>query len=273
MDGTKTSVVPCGKCHKCKRDRQNAWVFRLQQEQKVSTTSAFITFTYAEPPMSFNGHETLYPEHLKNFWKKLRKICPTHTYTKKNGSPGRKTNLKYYAVGEYGTQFMRPHYHAIVYNMPHSLLQNSETLAELWGHGSIDIAKAEGGSMRYTVGYIMQNGFTPTQDDDDRHPTFQRQSKGLGKEYLTQQMVNYHLTLELPIITQPGGTILKMPRYYKEKIFSKLERKKMAEDYQKANNLDLTQYLNYDYNKEVSQKKDSVRRHEKQQRQNKKHQF
>ncbi len=273
MDGTKTSVVPCGKCHKCRRDKQNAWVFRLTQEQKHSETSCFLTLTYAEPDMTFNGHETLNPKHLQDFWKKLRKLCPSTTYIKKNGSTGKKSNLKYFAVGEYGTKFMRPHYHAIVYNIPATLLASGIQLQNLWGHGSIDIAQAEGGSMRYTIGYIMHDTFTPTQDDDDRYPTFKRQSQGLGKEYLTPQMVNYHLQLELPIITQPGGQILKMPRYFKEKIFSKIERKKMAETYQELNKLDLNQYLDYDYTKEVDQKKDSIRRHNKQQKQNKKHSF
>ena len=38
--------VPCGKCPNCKKRRVNEWVFRLQEEDKVSSTSYFITLTY-----------------------------------------------------------------------------------------------------------------------------------------------------------------------------------------------------------------------------------
>lgn len=259
MDGATTNVVPCGKCHKCLRDRQNAWVFRLQQEMKISSSAAFITLTYAEPPQSFNGHQTLEPDHLKNFWKRLRKAT--------------NRKIKYFAVGEYGTKFLRPHYHAIVYNLPQSIIQNSDKLTTHWKHGNTDIAPSNGATMRYTAGYIMQTKWQPTQDDDDRHPQFQRQSKNLGISYLTPQMVNYHITNKLPIITKSGKDILKMPRYYKEKIFSKYERKQMAEEYQEINKLSLLEYSQYDYTKEVQIKLNQIRQHEKQNRENKKSTF
>tara|TARA_B110000879_G_C11170990_1_gene513569 strand:- start:2382 stop:3167 length:786 start_codon:yes stop_codon:yes gene_type:complete len=258
MGGEKTNVVPCGKCPQCLRDRQNAWIFRLQQEQKVSNTAAFITLTYAHAPLSFNGHETLNPKHLTDFWKRLRKA--------NNSSK----TIRYYAVGEYGTKFLRPHYHAIVFNINQKLLQHHDKLQNIWSHGNIDIAKSEGGSQRYTLGYIMGGKWEPTQDDDDRQPQFQRQSKNLGINYLSPAVKNYYTSNKLPCITQKGGSIIKMPRYYKDKIFTKEERKQMAVDWQSHNALTLAEYDNYDYNMEIQIKQNKYRQYEKSIKDNKK---
>jgi len=261
MGGKKTNVVPCGKCPECLRDRQNAWIFRLAQEQKVSNSSAFITLTYKNAPMSFNGHETLHPKHLTDFWKRLRKA--------NNSSK----TIRYIAVGEYGTKFLRPHYHAIVFNINNSILQHNEKLQSIWGHGHVDIAKSEGASQRYTLGYIMQGKWEPTQDDDDRIPQFQRQSQNIGINYLTKQTKNYYRNRKIPCITQPGGTIIKMPRYYKEKIFTRAERESMAAEWQQHNQTTWEQFLKHDYHLEHESKLNKFRRHEKLKRQNKKATF
>lgn len=261
MGGQKTNVVPCGKCPECLRDRQNAWIFRLQQEQKVSNTAAFITLTYADAPKSFNGHDTLHSKHLTNFWKKLRKA--------NNSSK----TIRYYAVGEYGTKYLRPHYHAIVFNINQKILQHNEKLSQIWGHGHVDIAKSEGGSQRYTLGYIMSGTWQPTQDDDDRQPQFQRQSKNLGINYLTPQIKNYYRSNKLPCITQKGGQLLKMPRYYKEKIFTKDERQKMAAEWQQHNQSTWEQFASHDFDMEIQQKLNKYRKHEKSIKENQKIHF
>jgi len=259
MDGTKTNVVPCGKCPKCLRDRQNAWVFRLQQEQKISKSACFLTLTYANAPLSFNGHQTLEPKHLTDFWKRLRKQNTD--------------KIKYFAVGEYGTKYKRPHYHAIAFNINQKILQHNDKMQDIWTHGYVDTARSTGASQRYTIGYIMQDKWKPEQDDDDRYPQFQRQSKNLGINYLSPQMVNYHVENLMPVITQPGNQILKMPRYYKDKIFSKYEKQQIFREYQKIHNLDWEQFLNHDFEMEVQQKLNKYREHEKINAQNKKHTF
>lgn len=262
---SRTNIVPCGKCHKCKRARQNDWVFRLEQEQKNSVSSCFATLTYENPPLSFNGHQTLEPNDLKLFWKRLRKYISVYH--------SEYPSLKYYAVGEYGTKFLRPHYHAIIYNLPHKLIQNNEKFTKIWGSGYCDIAGASGASMRYTCGYIMQSTWEPSQDDDDRSPQFSRMSQGLGRDYITDATLRYHKENLLPVVTKPGGIIQRLPRYLKEKIFTKPELAIMRSEAQRINELNLNEYLSYDYRAEIIQKTDGIRRFKKELALNKKANF
>lgn len=263
---TSTFVVPCGKCPPCLRKRQNEWLFRLQQEEKNSLSSAFITLTYENEPLSFNGHATLEPDHLKNFWKRLRKFSsqyqPKH-YNKTKNKSEFTYPIRYMAVGEYGTKTLRPHYHAIVYNLPHFLLKNSLKLPEIWGHGHIDIANAESASMRYVIGYIMNGKWQPTQDDDDRYPQFQRQSQGLGKSYLTSEITQFYKERLLSVIQKPQGELQSMPRYYKDKIFTRSEKKRIAKHNKIIYETDYETYIN-NLEWEIPKLKDKLRSHEKQ---------
>ncbi len=125
----------------CLKRRQKAWSFRLLEEAKVSSSISFNTFTYEETPLSENGFPTLNKLHFQNFLKKLRK--KTHN------------KIKYYACGEYGTETHRPHYHAIMYNLPQNWIDQSQTiLQDTWKHGTVDIGTGTDMSINYVTGYI-----------------------------------------------------------------------------------------------------------------------
>lgn len=49
-------------------------------------------------------------------------------------------------------------------------------------------------------------------------------SKGLGANYLSDQMIGYYKRINKPFITTHGGQRLSMPRYYKEKIFTEADK-------------------------------------------------
>lgn len=232
MDGRKTDIVPCGKCVECKKRRRNQWGFRLSQEMAVSQSVCFMTLTYAEEPLSFNGHATLRKSDLQRFFKRLRKI---------NSRP-----IKYYAVGEYGSRYKRPHYHIILFNLDDFWLPRSHKFAkEVWQGGEwlleqnsgtpgmVDIAGISMASIFYVVNYVLKSTWQPEQDDDDREPEFAVMSKRLGESYLTEAKKEWHTREldELPAyVTMPNGTRCAMPRYFKKKVYNLDQRKKLQQE-------------------------------------------
>lgn len=251
MNGRKVDIVPCGKCHICLNRRRQQWVFRLLKQAEVSSSMCFLTLTYEREPLSFNGHGTLHKPHLQRFWKRLRKRMPG-------------AKLKYYAVGEYGTKTKRPHYHAIVYNIPQALLLEPKAIQDAWGHGHVDIGSATAASTSYVCGYIMLGTWKPEQDDDDRVGHFSVMSKGLGANYMTPEIVEYHKKNLIGHVTRSGNRLLSMPRYYKDKIFTKGEKIKIAEEMQMLHTMDWQAFANHDFDKEVREIKEGVFLHEKQ---------
>lgn len=212
--------VPCGKCPPCLKRRVDSWVFRLLQEDKVSTSSHFVTLTYdtRSVPISKNGFMTLDKKAFPAFMKRLRK---------NTGIKG----IRYYACGEYGTKNDRPHYHAIIFNVP-----TVSAFADAWSYldcgervafGQLDVGQVSGDSIGYVCKYMDKRKQIPKHARDDRQPEFSLMSKGLGANYLTDQARRYHKShLDQLYLTKPGGFRIAMPKYYRDKIFSDDEKKK-----------------------------------------------
>jgi hypothetical protein len=234
IDGRKTDVVPCGKCPQCLQRRANHWTFRLKEELKHSTSGTFLTLTYENAPVSPNGLPTLVKRDFQLFMKRLRKHL-------------KKSSLKYYMCGEYGDLTARPHYHAIMFNIPHKLLQNHDKLQSLWEHGIVDVAKCEIASIAYVTGYVNKGRFQRLPDlvnedtgeilEDDRQPHFSMMSKKLGLSFITPAMYNYLIKTMTGCVVEEGGKIQSLPRYFKDKIFSRRERKLIAAEYQRIREL------------------------------------
>ena len=201
--------VNCGKCPYCKKRRVNSWVFRLLEEDKISLSSYFITLTYDgnNVPITPNKFMTLKKRDYQLFMKRLRKL--------------QKTKIKYYAVGEYGTDNWRPHYHAIIFNVEDIEHINTAWQKDGKSMGRIDIGQVSSSSIAYTAKYIDKERRIPLHARDDRTPEFSLMSKGLGKDYLTPQIKKYHRNdLTRMYVTLPGNHRTAMPKYYRDRIFS-----------------------------------------------------
>lgn len=227
--------TPCGKCIPCLKRRSSHWSFRILQESKYAKTSAFLTLTYDSVPLSPNGIPTLNKKDYQNFFKRLRKLVPH-----KKG----KNRLKYFACGEYGTKTHRPHYHAIVFNLPQNLINDATVIRDTWKNGHVLVTNSNIKTINYVVGYINKGGFGLPEDKrikqwkefgegiyDDRVPEFQLMSKGLGEAYLTPQMIKYYRDRKLFCIVHEDGHILSMPRYYKNKIYEPHELKQLFKEW------------------------------------------
>ena len=219
--------VPCGKCIPCLKRRSGHWSFRVEQEAKYSKTSCFLTLTYEKLPKSPNGLPTLHKPDFQKFFKRLRKLVPNQKGPKR---------LKYFACGEYGTTTQRPHYHAIVFNLPQHIINDASLIRKTWKHGHILVTNSNIKTINYVVGYITKGGKQDLIDRidgiyDDRQKEFQLMSKGLGEKYLTPQMIKYYKERKLFCIVHKDGHILSMPRYYKNKIFDKIELKELYKEW------------------------------------------
>ena len=221
------TTVPCGKCPNCAKRYASGWSFRLLTEEKYSDTAYFLTMTYSSDNVVYtpNGYKTLCKDHLRAFWKALRK---------KNTS-----RLKYYAVGEYGSKSHRPHYHCILFNAEldtivgpaaaHALKTGliamdgtTEMSSPHWKHGYITVGRVTEASVGYALKYMLKKVTRKKHGRDDRLSEFSAMSKKLGSQYLTREARAYHLA-DLTgrfCLKLSNGALAPMPRYYKQHFYN-----------------------------------------------------
>lgn len=233
--------VPCGRCLNCKKRRISNWSFRLMQEDKVSDSAYFLTLTYdlEHCPITKNGYMDLRKSDLQKFFKRLRRDEERDGVSRKS--------LKYYAVGEYGGRYMRPHYHIILFNARLETLIGSKLaenvkrgvieldgkrpfMCDAWSPfdtpiGHITIGKVSEASVGYTMKYISKASRVPVHRNDDRTPEFSLMSKGLGETYLSKAMVHWHKSdiENRQYCMLKDGKKISMPRYYRNKILNQTE--------------------------------------------------
>lgn len=204
--------VPCGRCLECLKLRVNSWYIRLLNEKNSSLNALFVTLTYSDDNLRFsdNGNMSLDYRDTQLFWKRLRKAHP-------KDSP----KIKYFLVGEYGTKTHRPHYHAIVFNCNPDLIQKA------WGLGQIHIGNAKEGSIYYTLKYALKRvGKWSKSDEDDRNVEKALMSRGLGLNFLTDDMVAFYQADVSRPVTLLDGQKLPLPRYYRDKLYNQKQKLK-----------------------------------------------
>jgi hypothetical protein len=212
VKGVETGYIPfpCGKCPPCIRRRVSGWAFRLNKQSEQSNSAHFVTLTYNDEHITKtkSGLDTLVKADLQKFFKRLRKLT--------------KEKISYYAVGEYGTDGQRPHYHIILFNANPKIVENAWSINDV-SIGNIHFGDVGQASVGYTLKYISKEKKIPMFQGDDRQKEFALMSKGLGKGYLTEQMVKWHKRnienrVYLPL---KDGKKAAMPRYYKDKLYDK----------------------------------------------------
>ena len=254
-------MTPCNACENCLKRRVSNWSFRLMQQAKTSYSAYFVTLTYDNNtvPITKNGFMGLRMDDVQRFFKRLRKAHDQYDRRIREQTGKDFTRkLSYYCVGEYGGRGDRPHYHVILFNAELHLLIGSkyadyfkrslieldgktEYACPLWGFaesytfgvkmfrvpnartiGHITVGHVSEASVGYTMKYISKPSRIPMHRNDDRKPEFSISSKGLGKSYLTGQMIAWHKAdLEnRQYVNLPDGKKCSMPRYYKKKLLS-----------------------------------------------------
>jgi len=180
------------------------WVIRLQHEATRLPHTYFVTLTYKTENLCFNdnGEPCLVKSDIQLWLKRLRKsIQPSE--------------VKYYAVGEYGTKKHRPHYHVILFSevaLPH------HQLLDTWKMGLVHVGTLTPASTAYTLKYVYNR--KKYQDKPSEFALMSRRP-GIGAHKVATLPKRNYLYL--------NGFKKRMPRYYKNKIMTKEERKLLTE--------------------------------------------
>jgi hypothetical protein len=148
--GSRPISLPCGKCVSCIQARCRATAVRAAHEMRYHDESSFLTVTYEDGHLPDGG--TLEPDEFQRFLKRVRN----------NHGP-----FRFLACGEYGDQFKRPHYHAILFGLGFAdqvpwtvssgqVLCRSPSLEATWGRGQVLIGPASFASAAYIAGYVAK---------------------------------------------------------------------------------------------------------------------
>lgn len=164
---------------------------------------------------------TLNKKHLQDFFKLLRYYNEqdTNTFGLKEWP-----TIKYYAVGEYGENTQRPHYHAIVFNIkPYTLAK----IPAIWKQGHCALGNCEPASIHYVTKYVIQKTERAKFETYGLAAPFTLISKRVGANYLHTNGFQHKEALQ-NFVYGAGGK-QRLPRYYKDKIFSIAEKKSISD--------------------------------------------
>lgn len=197
-------------------------------------TSSFVTLTYSDDAIPHDL--SLNPKHIQDWLKRLRKAV----------SPEK---IRYFAVGEYGDQTERPHYHLALFNWV-PCLNNSvrlhthnsccpacDALMKTWGKGLISNGPLTQETAGYIAGYVVKK-MTSKLDArlGGRHPEFARMSTvpGVGKNALwdvASTSLQYDLVQsDVPTALRHGRRVLPLGRYLTHNLRTMVGRDASAPD-------------------------------------------
>ncbi len=208
-DGTFVEV-PCGRCVSCKIAHSREWVIRLLHELEYSKSAYFVTLTYNDEHLP--ADMSLDKSELQRFFKRLRKELPPRSF-------------RYYACGEYGETFNRPHYHFICY-LSCECDRFDSFIKSAWPLGFVYIGNVTPQSCRYVAQYVHKKYSEKWNQRiyGDKQPPFQLQSQGLGKEYMYENADRLLADLCVTMNGKPVG----LPRYYQKKLIDERSKFDMS---------------------------------------------
>lgn len=211
--------IPCGRCTECKKSYARDWSVRCYHESLCHDVNCFLTLTIdslankkfiENIEKSYKNGTNKYCKHCQKgnkYFKypidySLNKVLIYDWLKKLRDTLYRryKITVRYFGVGEYGSQNDRPHYHILLfgYNFPdckeyHTFnaelskkgvqMRISEELTELWPYGYSYIEDLNMSACLYVAKYCMKKiKFFDSEDLYDyyygREPEFLYMSKG-----------------------------------------------------------------------------------------------
>lgn len=236
------SAFGCGQCTPCRINRRRIWAHRIILESYQHEANSFVTLTFSDDELPTDL--SVSPREISLFIKRLRKMLDTP--------------VRYFAVGEYGDQTGRPHYHLALFGYPQCLRGRTDlrrqvccevcsTIARAWTnpktrkpYGAIEVAPLEPGSAEYVAGYTVKKW---TKHDDPRLegrlPEFARMSlrPAIGLFAMhdiasTLMELDSHEDryIDVPLSLQHGTKKLPLGRFLRRKLRTYMGREPNAPD-------------------------------------------
>lgn len=202
--GTFIMKAPCRRCIACRLKQAKELTFRLKEEFKTCYSVYLVTLTYDDEhlPMKKHGRQwvkTFRKTDHQKFLKLLRwnisqedekaydrhidigglKISKTY---KKNDWP----KVKVFLVSEYGPMTSRPHYHALLFNIPEKFA-NPIRLQSMWKCGSVDVREnLTEDAISYVTSYLNNINTSKRQWEKEtgRKAPYMITSKNIGSGFL-----------------------------------------------------------------------------------------
>lgn len=213
-EGIYSRYIPCGKCLACRINRTREWTLRLLHEEVFSDSAYFVTFTYDEDHVKFDsyGNMAVCKDDVQKFFKRLRKALPG-------------VEIRYFLNSEYGPESGRPHYHALIFNIPQDrMFENARRiyrkgsisftcpfLMSIWQQGNVEFGTASKERAGYTAKYFINR----KDIDDILVPNFSLMSRrpGIGNSYAHR--IAEKVRSGINGCLNANGTYVALPRYYR----------------------------------------------------------
>lgn len=212
----KLYPVPCHYCEGCRIDRRVMWENRIASEY-VRYRCAFVTFTFDEYHLKWNKGSALptlcandFSKFLDSFRHKIRSLPVFPEFCTKD--------YKVVAVGEYGSDRYRPHYHALFLGL--DWLYFRPYFEKYWRNGIVDVGPIYSGGIRYILKYMEKQQF-----GEYAHIAFTDKgieipkmffSPGIGKDFFISQVNN----INKYGCAKVGQRLIPVPSYWKNKLFN-----------------------------------------------------
>jgi len=208
-------VVGCGRCGPCRAARAIDWGNRMLWEVDYHPSACFVTLTFSEEVLAGRqGPDSLRlsvsKRELQLFVKRLRKELGDRV-------------VRYFACGEYGERFGRPHYHVVFFGVG---VVDREIIEACWPYGFVDARPFAVERARYTASYLLKE-VDESIDLFGREPPFALMSKGLGRRFALSQVDRIESDRPLTV----AGKVVRVPRYFRKVVDSKPDLSFLAEDF------------------------------------------
>ncbi|UPW41126.1 replication initiator protein [Sigmofec virus UA08Rod_5448] len=247
-DDPRCITVPCRHCIGCRLEYSRQWANRMMLELGYHDSAYFVTLTYDDyhVPISYYADPetgeafpslTLRKRDLQLFFKRLR-----FTF---GGD-----KIRYYACGEYGTDTLRPHYHAIIFGLHLDDLvlykqskdgynyYNSAKLQRCWSErpsvtglignkldapylpiGYVVVGQVTWDTCAYTARYVakkLMGADAQWYPDHGMELPFTVCSRkpGIGRQYYDDHEEDIYRYDKISISTSTGGRSFRPPSYF-----------------------------------------------------------